>query len=155
MSFETVLAPEQPTLTVTIDFEGLGISLINRNLQELVYASFRGIKLNYADYPHYYDANLDIKWIQLDNQLFGGLFPIILYPTVVPKDGKELDSHPTLQLSAAILKDDRECSIVHSSVSDTAQHLSRRTRCLLRQVFFSAITGADHRAGRGLLVRSL
>ena len=34
-----------------------------------------------------------------------GLFPIILYPTVVPKDGKELESHPTLQASVAILKD--------------------------------------------------
>ena len=112
MSFETVLAPEKPTLTVSVELEGLGISVVNRNLQELLYASIRGIKLSYSDYPHFYDASLDCKWIQIDNQLFGGLFPIILYPTIVPKDGKELESHPTLQLSVAILKDDSKSSLM-------------------------------------------
>lgn len=107
MSFETVAVNEQPTFTLSINFEGIGISIVNIHLQELVYISFRGIKIAYSIYPQYYDANLDCKWIQIDNQLFGGLFPIILYPTVVPKDGKELESHPTLQLSIAMLKDDQ------------------------------------------------
>lgn len=107
MSFETVSVTDHPTLTLNINFEGVGISVVNRHLQELVYVSFRGIKLAFSNYPQYYDANLDCKWIQIDNQLFGGLFPIILYPTVVPKDGKELESHPTLQLSLALLKDDQ------------------------------------------------
>ncbi len=106
VSFETVTANEKPTLCFNLDFEGLGISVVNKNLHELVYVSFRGLKISYTDFPEYYDASLDCKWIQIDNQLFGGLFPIVLYPTVVPKDGKELESHPTLQLSAAILKDD-------------------------------------------------
>lgn len=107
MSFETVSVTDHPTLTLNINFEGVGISVVNRHLQELVYVSFRGINLSFSNYPQYYDANLDCKWIQIDNQLFGGLFPIILYPTVVPKDGKELESHPTLQLSLALLKDDQ------------------------------------------------
>lgn len=111
MSFETVLTPEKPTFVLSVDFEGLGISLVNRNLHELLYISFRGIELSYSDYPHYFDFSLECKWIQIDNQLFGGLFPIILYPTVVPKDGKELEAHPTLQFSVAILKDDSECKL--------------------------------------------
>ncbi|WVQ82769.1 hypothetical protein IAT38_004901 [Cryptococcus sp. DSM 104549] len=105
MAFETVAVSEKPTLTVTVDFEGIGISVITKGPNELLYLSLRGLKLGYTDYPQYYDAYVDCKWIQIDNQLFGGLFPIILYPTVVPKDGKELESHPTLQASVALLKD--------------------------------------------------
>jgi vacuolar protein sorting-associated protein 13A/C len=37
---------------------------------------------------------LRIKWIQIDNQLFGGLYPILLYPSVIPKDSKELEIRP-------------------------------------------------------------
>lgn len=104
-SFEPTAISERPNLTVTIEFEGIGVSVITKRPDELIYLSLRGLKLGFVDYPGYYDAMLDIKWIQIDNQLFGGIFPIILYPTVVPKDGKELDSHPTLQTSVAILKD--------------------------------------------------
>ncbi len=108
MSFDTVQVNDKPTTVFKLDFEGIGLSVVNKHLHELIYVSFRGLTISYTDYPQYYDASLDCKWIQVDNQLFGGLFPIVLYPTVVPKDGKELDSHPTLQLSVAILKDEGE-----------------------------------------------
>ena len=103
--FETVSVSEKATVTLTVELEGIGISVITKRPDELVYLSLRGLKLGLADYPEYYDAFIDCKWIQIDNQLFGGLFPIILYPTVIPKDGKELESHPTLQASVAVLKD--------------------------------------------------
>lgn len=104
-AFETVSVSEKAGLTITVELEGIGISVVTKKPDELMYLSLRGLKLGYSDYPQYYDAFIDCKWIQIDNQLFGGLFPIILYPTVVPKDGKELESHPTLQASVAILKD--------------------------------------------------
>lgn len=107
-SFETVAVSEKPTLSISVDLEGIGISVITKRPDELVYLSLRGLQLGYSDYPQYYDAFIDCKWIQIDNQLFGGLFPIILYPTVVPKDGKELESHPTLQASVAVLEDQGE-----------------------------------------------
>ncbi|ORY32314.1 hypothetical protein BCR39DRAFT_523905, partial [Naematelia encephala] len=105
VSFETVSVTEKPTLSVTVEFEGIGISVVTKRPDELVYLSLRGLRLGYSDYPQYYDTFIDCKWIQIDNQLFGGLFPIILYPTQIPKDGKELESHPTLQVSVAVLKD--------------------------------------------------
>ncbi|ODO11680.1 hypothetical protein I350_00464 [Cryptococcus amylolentus CBS 6273] len=105
VAFETIAVSEKATLNVVVELEGIGISVITRKPDELLYLSLRGLKLGYSDYPQYYDAFIDCKWIQIDNQLFGGIFPIILYPTVVPKDGKELDSHPTLQSSVTILKD--------------------------------------------------
>src|SRR4051812_38300384 len=74
MSFETVVENTRPNLTISIDFEGLGLSVINRNVQEIVYLSFRGFKLSYSDYPNYYEAGFDCKWIQIDNQLYGGIF---------------------------------------------------------------------------------
>ncbi|WRT64162.1 uncharacterized protein IL334_001091 [Kwoniella shivajii] len=104
-SYETVSVSEKASLNVSVELEGIGISVITKRPDELLYVSVRGLKLGYSDYPQYYDAFIDCKWIQIDNQLFGGLFPIILYPTVVPKDGKELESHPTLQASVAVLKD--------------------------------------------------
>lgn len=105
MAFETISVSEKPTMNITVELEGIGISVISRRPDELLYFSLRGLKLGYSDYPQYYDVFVDCKWIQIDNQLFGGLFPIIFYPTVVPKDGKELESHPTLQSSVTVLKD--------------------------------------------------
>lgn len=105
VAFETISVSEKPTMNITVELEGIGISVISRRPDELLYFSLRGLKLGYSDYPQYYDVFVDCKWIQIDNQLFGGLFPIIFYPTVVPKDGKELESHPTLQSSVTVLKD--------------------------------------------------
>ena len=42
----------------------------------------------------------------LFRSLFGGLYPILLYPSVIPKDGKELEVHPSLQASVIVLKDE-------------------------------------------------
>lgn len=117
-SFETVAVSEKPTLSIVIELEGIGISVITKKPDELMYLSLRGLKLGYSDFPQYYDAFVDCKWIQIDNQLFGGLFPIILYPTVVPKDGKELESHPTLQASVAVLKDRGACSWSRQNVTN-------------------------------------
>ncbi|PWZ02331.1 hypothetical protein BCV70DRAFT_172197 [Testicularia cyperi] len=88
-----------------VEFEGVGISLINQNVQELAYISFRGLEMHYTESEVTTAVNVICKWIQIDNQLFGGLFPIVLYPTVIPKDGKDLEVHPTLQASVIMLKD--------------------------------------------------
>lgn len=89
-----------------VEFEGVGISLINQNVQELAYVSFRGLEMHYTESEVTTAVNVICKWIQIDNQLFGGLFPIVLYPTVIPKDGKDLEVHPTLQASVIMLKDE-------------------------------------------------
>ncbi|KAJ9118150.1 hypothetical protein QFC22_004053 [Naganishia vaughanmartiniae] len=107
IAFETIESQEKPDLTLEIKLEGVGLSIVNKNLQELMYISFRGLKLAYNNYATSYDASLDCGWVQIDNQLFGGLYPIILYPTIQPKDSKELEARPTLQAAVTILKDDQ------------------------------------------------
>ncbi|GAA94842.1 hypothetical protein E5Q_01496 [Mixia osmundae IAM 14324] len=105
VDFEARDVQVRTTLTVKIQMEGLGISLVNRSMSELLYASFRGFELNYSDSSTNQAVNLSVKWIQIDNQLFGGVFPILLYPAVIPKDGRELELRPSFQASVILLKD--------------------------------------------------
>ena len=85
---------------------GFGISLVNKNLKELLYLTFREIELKYGDSKLYQTLNWTIKWVQIDNQLYGGIFPILLYPSVVPKTGKEMDAHPIFHTQLTRVKDD-------------------------------------------------
>lgn len=103
--FEAQTVEVVTSFSFGISLEGIGISIVNKRMHELVYASFRGITAKYTDSTTNVQYDLGIKWIQIDNQLYGGIFPILLYPSVIPKDGKELEIHPSLQASAIILKD--------------------------------------------------
>lgn len=85
---------------------GIGISLINQNLKELLYLTFREIEIKYRESALYQTLNTTIKWIQIDNQLYGGIFPILLYPSVVPKTGKEMEAHPIFHAMVTRVKDD-------------------------------------------------
>ena len=94
------------TLKAQLRLAGIGISLVNRQLKELVYITLRDIEVKYSDSALYQMLNTTIKWIQIDNQLYGGIFPIILYPSVVPKTGKEMEAHPIFQTNITRVKDD-------------------------------------------------
>ncbi|RMZ73838.1 vacuolar sorting-associated vps13 [Pyrenophora seminiperda CCB06] len=94
------------TFKAQLRLAGIGISLVNRHLKELVYVTLRDIEMKYSDSPLYQMVNMQIKWIQIDNQLYGGIFPIIFYPSVVPKTGKEMEAHPIFQTTITKVKDD-------------------------------------------------
>ncbi|CAR23295.1 membrane morphogenesis protein VPS13 [Lachancea thermotolerans CBS 6340] len=91
---------------VVVSFEGVGISLINTRLQELCYVTLNGLELRYNESDLYQTASVKLKWLQIDNQLFGGIFPNILYPTAIQKTAKELNNHPVLSGSVSKVKDD-------------------------------------------------
>ena len=94
------------TFKAQLHFAGIGISLVNKQLKELLYLTFREIELKYNDSALYQTFSSTIKWIQIDNQLYGGIFPILLYPSVVPKTGKEMEAHPILHAMVTRVKDD-------------------------------------------------
>ncbi|KAF2674902.1 vacuolar protein sorting-associated protein 13 [Microthyrium microscopicum] len=104
--FEVKDQDTEVTLSAKLAFAGIGVSLVNRQLRELVYLTLRDIELKYSDSHLYQTVKATIKWIQIDNQLYGGIFPIILYPSVVPKTGKELEAHPILHSVITRVKDD-------------------------------------------------
>ncbi|KAI9375312.1 hypothetical protein BJX61DRAFT_494673 [Aspergillus egyptiacus] len=85
---------------------GIGISLINQKMKELLYMTFRDIELKFKESKAYQTLNTTIKWIQIDNQLYGGIFPMLLYPSVVPKTGKEMEAHPIFSTMITRVKDD-------------------------------------------------
>lgn len=85
---------------------GIGVSLVNQKLKELVYLTFRDFQIRYSDSLLYQTIETTVKWIQIDNQLYGGIFPILLYPSVVPKTGKEMEAHPIFQFKVTRVKDD-------------------------------------------------
>lgn len=91
---------------VNIKLEGIGISLINRRLVELCYLTLRGFELNYRSSELYDTFSTKVKWLQIDNQLFGGIYPIVLFPSVVPKTSREMENHPAFSASITRVRDD-------------------------------------------------
>lgn len=105
-SFEVKEQDSNVSFKAQLRLSGLGISLVNKNLKELLYLTFRDIEIKYGDSKLYQTLNWTVKWIQIDNQLYGGIFPILLYPSVVPKTGKEMDAHPIFHAQVTRVKDD-------------------------------------------------
>ncbi|KAL4976672.1 hypothetical protein BDW66DRAFT_134541 [Aspergillus desertorum] len=89
-----------------LHLRGIGISLINQKMKELLYMTFRDIEVKFKESKAYQTLNTTIKWIQIDNQLYGGIFPMLLYPSVVPKTGKEMEAHPIFHTMITRVKDD-------------------------------------------------
>ena len=104
--FEVKETESEVTFKAQLRLAGIGISLVNKNLKELLYFTFREIELKYNDSKLYQTLNSTIKWVQIDNQLYGGIFPILLYPSVVPKTGKEMEAHPIFHAMVTRVKDD-------------------------------------------------
>ncbi|KAG6037900.1 hypothetical protein E4U41_004657 [Claviceps citrina] len=94
------------TIRAQLRLSGIGISLINAQLKELAYVTFRDVQLRFSDSPLIQTVSLAVKWMQIDNQLYGGLFPLVLYPSVVPKKANEVDAHPSLHAMVSRVKDD-------------------------------------------------
>ncbi|KAI0596932.1 vacuolar protein sorting-associated protein 13 [Biscogniauxia sp. FL1348] len=104
--FEVKSQDTGTTFQAQLKLSAIGISLINHQLKELAYITFRDINLRYSESALYQTISTSIKWIQVDNQLYGGLFPMILYPSVVPKQAQETELHPSLHAMVTRVKDD-------------------------------------------------
>ena len=105
-SFEVKEIESDVSFKAQLRLAGIGISLVNKNMKELLYTTFRELELKYSDSKLYQTIGATIKWIQIDNQLYGGIFPILLYPSVVPKTGKEMEAHPIFHAMVTRVKDD-------------------------------------------------
>lgn len=106
LQFQIADKDENYHTKVMTRFEGFGISLINGRNHELCYITLKGIEFRYNESDLYQNLSAKVKWIQIDNQLYGGIFPIILYPTIVPKSGKEMNNHPSFSAAVCKVKDD-------------------------------------------------
>lgn len=105
-AFEVKHQDTGATFRAQLKLSGIGISLVNAQLKELAYLTLRDVQLRYSDSPLIQTVSLSVKWIQIDNQLYGGIFPMILYPSVVPKKANEVEAHPSIHAMVSRVKDD-------------------------------------------------
>ncbi|KAL5518944.1 VPS13 [Sanghuangporus vaninii] len=105
LEFEAVQVEVPPTLSITLDLRGLGVSVMKKHLIEVVYLSAQDLKFEYHNSPVAQSANLSLRTFQIDNQLHDAFFPVLLQPTPIPKQERGLAALPTVQASVIILND--------------------------------------------------
>ena len=106
VGFEVKEQNVETTFKAELRLAGVSLSLINQKMKELLYLTFRDIEIKYDESPLYQTLDWTTKWIQIDNQLYGGIFPILLYPSVVQKTGRDLEKHPVFRAAVTRVKDD-------------------------------------------------
>jgi vacuolar protein sorting-associated protein 13A/C len=104
-AFEAVTEDIAPTLALNLDLEGLGISLINRKMLEVVYVSANALKFEYTNSTVAQAVNLSCGSIQIDNQLHDAIYPVVLQPTPITKEASGIAASPTIQGSVIWLND--------------------------------------------------
>ncbi|KAH8926014.1 hypothetical protein BT69DRAFT_1239533 [Atractiella rhizophila] len=104
IQFEAISPDIVASFSFALKLAGVGVSVVNSKMQELIYVTFRGLQVELTDYNTHISYELSCKWIQVDNQLFGAEYPIVLAPSVLPSEGADLDLHPNLTMVLTILK---------------------------------------------------
>lgn len=104
-AFEAVTEQVTVSLSISIDLGGIGLSLVNKKMVEILYATLDNLKFEYTDSSMAQAINLSLGHLQIDNQLHDALYPVILQPTSIPKDTNGVGALPTIQVSVIWLKD--------------------------------------------------
>ena len=86
--FEAVENDENYHTKIVTKFDGFGVSLINTRDQELCYITLKGLEFRYNESNLYQNISAKLKWIQIDNQLYGGIFPLFYTQVLFRKPGK-------------------------------------------------------------------
>jgi vacuolar protein sorting-associated protein 13A/C len=142
-AFEAVTEQVEISLSVVIDLGGIGLSLVNKRMVEVLYATIDNLKFEYTDSTTAQAVNLACGNLQIDNQLHDALYPVILQPTPIPKDTSGVGALPTVQGSVIWLKDQGMPTPVRDFVSNS--HTSFRTWSAFCQIFLNFATSIDNR----------
>ncbi|KAG7099216.1 hypothetical protein E1B28_001083 [Marasmius oreades] len=104
-AFEAVAEEVSPSFGFSLDLAGVGISLVNRKLVEIIYLLADKLSFEYTASPIAQAFNLSCGTLQVDNQLHDALYPVILQPTPIPQDSTTVAALPTVQASIVLLND--------------------------------------------------
>lgn len=132
-AFEAVTEEVPPTLMFTLDLEGIGLSLMNKKMLEVVYLSMNSLKFEYSSSPVAQAVNLSLGTLQIDNQLHDAIYPVLLQPTPIPKDASAVAAPPTIQASVIWLNDQG------GPAATTSKH-RRLTSAIQLTVYYSSST---------------
>lgn len=106
-AFEAITEEDIPNFGFSVVFTGIGISLVNRKLVEVVYISIKNLSFEYTSSSVAQTVNLALGHLQIDNQLHDAIFPVILQPSPIPQE-TGVAPLPTIQASVIWLNDDGE-----------------------------------------------
>ncbi|XP_044138116.1 LOW QUALITY PROTEIN: vacuolar protein sorting-associated protein 13D [Bufo gargarizans] len=109
-------------LEVTVKLQdGIGISLINKLPEELVFASFTGINVHYMHQASSQVLELHIQNVQVDNQLIGTTQPAMLFVTPKSIETEEMESGPAIQVNAMNVPSKNALTDLYKHLLITAQ----------------------------------
>ncbi|KAH7930968.1 vacuolar protein sorting-associated protein 13 [Leucogyrophana mollusca] len=104
-AFEAVTEDMSPTFSFNLELAGIGMSLVNRRMVEVIYISIEALKFEYNNSMVAQAVNLSCGSLQIDNQLHDALYPVILQPSPISKEATGVAVLPTIQGSVIWLKD--------------------------------------------------
>ncbi|KAG9019286.1 hypothetical protein FRB90_004293 [Tulasnella sp. 427] len=106
VGFTAVVKDISPSMVVKVDFDGIGLSLMNRRLVEVVYLTLSKLQITYTDSEIARDIDLTCGWVQIDNQLHEALYPIVLQPLLLTQDRDAKTVWNTVETKLTLVKDE-------------------------------------------------
>jgi vacuolar protein sorting-associated protein 13A/C len=110
-AFEAITEDNKPSFILNVKFEGIGISLVNRNVIEVIYISLANLQLEYTASSVAQSVTLTGGTVQIDNQLHDATIPVVLQPTPIPSESNNVAALPTVQLSLIWLNDQGDFNV--------------------------------------------
>ncbi|XP_045402048.1 vacuolar protein sorting-associated protein 13D isoform X3 [Lemur catta] len=112
-------------LEVLVKLEGgIGLSLINKVPEELVFASLTGINVHYTQLATSHMLELSIQDVQVDNQLIGTTQPFMLYVTPLSNENEVIDTGPAVQVNAVKVPSKSALTNIYKHLMITAQRFT-------------------------------
>ncbi|XP_066231199.1 intermembrane lipid transfer protein VPS13D isoform X2 [Saccopteryx leptura] len=112
-------------LEVLVKLEGgIGLSLINKVPEELVFASLTGINVHYTQLATSHMLELSIQDVQVDNQLIGTTQPFLLYVTPLSSENEVIETGPAVQVNAVKFPSKSALTNIYKHLMVTAQRFT-------------------------------
>uniref|UniRef100_A0ABI7ZML2 UBA domain-containing protein n=1 Tax=Felis catus TaxID=9685 RepID=A0ABI7ZML2_FELCA len=112
-------------LEVLVKLEGgIGLSLINKAPEELVFASLTGINVHYTQLATSHMLELSIQDVQVDNQLIGTTQPFMLYVTPLSNENEVIETGPAVQVNAVKFPSKSALTNIYKHLMVTAQRFT-------------------------------
>ncbi|XP_077619904.1 intermembrane lipid transfer protein VPS13D isoform X1 [Crocuta crocuta] len=112
-------------LEVLVKLEGgIGLSLINKVPEELVFASLTGISVHYTQLATSHMLELSIQDVQVDNQLIGTTQPFMLYVTPLSNENEVIETGPAVQVNAVKFPSKSALTNIYKHLMVTAQRFT-------------------------------
>ncbi|KAM8927222.1 intermembrane lipid transfer protein VPS13D [Pelodytes ibericus] len=118
--FKSLDAEHEIEVLVKLE-EGIGISLINKVPEELVFASLTGINIHYTHVAANQVLELSIQDAQVDNQLIGTTHPAMVFVTPRSLESEDVEIVPAIQVNAMKVPSKNALTDLYKHLLITAQ----------------------------------